>query len=223
MDCKGTHFFGITIYMHLFFRDFRAFCAFIDTYFLSFLKINKHLFIHNILICFFSAGCHTLPQTAATRLRQRPAQPEARCNRLIRKPIPTIRRHRPGQRRNTPSAPPPSAGQTRKPPVATARAALTQATDTKKRPGSQNPGPTNLSQAITWRNHNRKRPPASKPTFPAHGGSHSSAPRLPRRRPPTPRKAACAPRRSDGRGSRVRVSPPHRDTKLRKPPAAAPS
>ena len=132
-------FFGITIYMHLFFRDFRAFCAFIDTYFLSFLKINKHLFIHNILICFFSAGCHTLQQTAATRLRQRPAQPEARCNRLIRKPIPTIRRHLPGQRRNTPSAPLPSAGQTRKPPVATARAALTQATEHKKRPGSQKP------------------------------------------------------------------------------------
>ena len=193
MDCKGTHFFGITIYMHLFFRDFRAFCAFIDTYFLSFLKTNTPLFIHDVLTGFFSAGCHTLPQIAATRLRQAPAQPESRCNRLIRKPIPTIRYHRSGQRRNTPSAAPPSAGQTREPPVAPARTVLTQATD-KKRPGSQNPGPTNLSQAITWRNHNRKRPPASKPTFPAHGGSHSSAPRLSRRRPPTPRRAACAPR-----------------------------
>lgn len=77
MDCKGTHFFGITIYMHLFFRDFRAFCAFIDTYFLSFLKTNKHLFIHDVLTGFFSAGCHTLPQIAATRLRQAPAQPES--------------------------------------------------------------------------------------------------------------------------------------------------
>jgi len=77
MDCKGTHFFGITIYMHLFFRDFRAFCAFIDTYFLSFLKTNKHLFIHDVLTGFFSAGCHTLPQIAATRLRQTPAQPES--------------------------------------------------------------------------------------------------------------------------------------------------
>ena len=107
MDCKGTHFFGITIYMHLFFRDFRAFCAFIDTYFLSFLKTNKHLFIHDVLTGFFSAGCHTLPQIAATRLRQAPAQPESRCNRLIRKPIPTIRYHRSGQRRNTPSTAPP--------------------------------------------------------------------------------------------------------------------
>lgn len=132
-------FFGITIYIHLFFRDFRAFCAFIDTYFLSFLKTNKHLFIHDVLTSFFSAGCHTLPQIAATRLRQAPAQPESRCNRLIRKPIPTIRYHRSGQRRNTPSAAPPSAGQTREPPVAPARTVLTQATD-KKRPGSQNPG-----------------------------------------------------------------------------------
>lgn len=149
MDCKGTHFFGITIYMHLFFRDFRAFCAFIDTYFLSFLKTNKHLFIHDILTGFFSAGCHTLPQIAATRLRQAPAQPESRCNRLIRKPIPTIRYHRSGQRRNTPSATPPSAGQTREPPVAPARTVLTQATDKKKDRGRKTPvPPTSFRQSF---------------------------------------------------------------------------
>lgn len=209
--------------MHLFFRDFRAFCVFVDTYFLSFLKTNKRLFIHDVLTGFFSAGCHTLPQIAATRLRQAPAQPESRCNRLIRKPIPTIRCHRPGQRRNTPSASPPSAGSS----PGTARRPNPHRLDasqrSKKRPGLAKPRFHQPQSAITCSNHNRKKPPASKPAFPAHGGSHSSAPRLPHRRPPTPRASSL--RSSPIRWPRLSSTSftASSGTKLRKPPAAAPS
>ncbi len=47
MDCKGTHFFGNSIYSPIFFRVFPAFCRVFDTFCLSFLQNHMISFICN--------------------------------------------------------------------------------------------------------------------------------------------------------------------------------
>lgn len=50
MDCKGTHFFGNSIYSPIFFRVFPAFCRVFDTFCLSFLQ-NHIIHLYAIIQC----------------------------------------------------------------------------------------------------------------------------------------------------------------------------